>query len=371
MSKAAELAKWGEVSTNGQVSGRRNIVINGAMQVAQRGASTASVTATGYYTCDRMNLEISGLGTHTVTQETLTSGGAFSAGFTKAWRVDCTTADASPAAGDYMVFQQKIEAQNLQQLAFGTSSAKSLTLSFYVKSNKTGTYEIMHFVSDGGRQVNSTYTINSANTWEKKTLLIPADTGGTINTDTGEGWRSLFYLGRGSNRTGGSTPTSWQAYAIADEASSQTVNIADNTANDWAITGYQLEVGSVATPFEHRSFGEELALCQRYYQKITTAAASMGLSSASSYNTAQVNGVIQIVPSMRATPSIDIVTVTNGYRYVAAASNTNFDVLSLEAGSNNSQVLWVKGGLSGLTAGQAGWLQTTSTSSYMAFKSEL
>ena len=248
-------------------TGRRNLVINGAMQVAQRGTSSTSITGSGYYTCDRMNIELSGLGTHTVTQETLTSGAAYLAGFTKAFRVDCTTADASPAAGDYMVFQQKIEAQNLQQLAFGTSSAKSLTLSFYVKSNKTGTYEIMHFVADGARQVNSTYTINSANTWEKKVLSIPADTGGTINNDNGEGWRSLFYLGRGSQRASGSTPTSWQAYSIGNEAPSQTVNIADNTANDWAITGYQLEVGDTATEFEHRSFGEELQLCKRYYQE--------------------------------------------------------------------------------------------------------
>tara|TARA_R100000654_G_scaffold54909_1_gene81075 strand:+ start:298 stop:1404 length:1107 start_codon:yes stop_codon:yes gene_type:complete len=306
MTKAAELAKMGEVLTNSQIGGRRNLIINGAMQVAQRSTSSTGVTSNGYHACDRMNLEISSLGTHTVTQETLTSGAAYLAGFTKAFRVDCTTADASPAAGDYMVFQQKIEAQNLQQLAFGTSDAKSLTLSFYVKSNKTGTYEIMHFVSDGTRQVNSTYTINSANTWEKKILSIPADTGGTINNDNGEGWRSLFYLGRGSDRAGGSTPTSWQAYAIANEAPSQTVNIADNTANDWAITGYQLEVGSQATPFEHRSFGEELQLCKRYFRRWD--------STNSNYNNFTIGytlsatlarGVEHFPVEMRAAPTIE------------------------------------------------------------------
>ena len=298
-------------------TGRRNLVINGAMQVAQRGTSSTSITGSGYYTCDRMNIELSGLGTHTVTQETLTSGAAYLAGFTKAFRVDCTTADASPAAGDYMVFQQKIEAQNLQQLAFGTSSAKSLTLSFYVKSNKTGTYEIMHFVADGARQVNSTYTINSANTWEKKVLSIPADTGGTINNDNGEGWRSLFYLGRGSQRASGSTPTSWQAYSIGNEAPSQTVNIADNTANDWAITGYQLEVGDTATDFEHRSFGEELSLCHRYYQEHNYDTHGRYIANGGTSSTGQSKYIYTYYGgTMRATPSITTPSVSNGYRFI-------------------------------------------------------
>jgi len=325
MTKAAELAKMGEVLTNSQIGGRRNIVINGAMQVAQRGTSSTGVTSNGYHACDRMNLEISSLGTHTVTQETLTSGAAYLAGFTKAFRVDCTTADASPAAGDYMVFQQKIEAQNLQQLAFGTSDAKSLTLSFYVKSNKTGTYEIMHFVSDGTRQVNSTYTINSANTWEKKILSIPADTGGTINNDNGEGWRSLFYLGRGSNRAGGTTPTSWQAYAIANEAPSQTVNIADNTANDWAITGYQLEVGEQATPFEHRSFGEELQLCKRYLSQVSEASDNTPVHLVG-YN--QGNGACRysLHTEMRATPTV---TITN--MDILHGSGTEVNITSVDS----------------------------------------
>ena len=252
--------------------GRRNLVINGAMQVAQRGTSTTGITGSVNFICDRWGLQVSSLGTHTITQETLTSGNAYNDGFTKAFRVDCTTAKASPTANDHIFFQQKIEAQNLQHLAYGTSGAKALTLSFWVKSNKTGTYEIMHYVSDSGRQVNSTYTISSANTWEKKVLSIPADTGGSgINNDNGEGFRSIFYLAVGSTRQSGSTPSSWSAYAVGNEAPSQTVNIGDSTANDWAITGYQLEVGSSATDFEHRSFQEELDLCHRYFYNGITA----------------------------------------------------------------------------------------------------
>jgi len=294
--------------------GRRNLIINGAMQVAQRGTSVTGITGNGYHTCDRWYLQVSSLGTHTVTQETLTSGNAYNDGFTKAFRVDCTTADASPASGDHIFFQQKIEAQNLQHLAYGTSGAKSLTLTFWVKSNKTGTYEIMHYVTDAGRQVNSTYTINSANTWEKKVLSIPADTGGGgINNDNAEGFRSLFYLAVGSQRQSGSTPTSWQAYDVGNEAPSQTVNIGDSTANDWAITGYQLEVGDTATPFENRSYGEELSLCQRYFYKFINTGLSDQYNFYSPYSPAQITAGLPnssaICPmtfptTMRAAPTV-------------------------------------------------------------------
>jgi hypothetical protein len=269
MSKAAELAAL--IGSQSALS-NRNMLINGAMQVSQRGTSTASVTGSGYHACDRWNLELSSLGTFTISQSTDAP-----AGFSSSFKVDCTTADASPAASDYMVVQQKIEAQTLRQLGYGTSGAKAMTLSFYVKSNKTGTYEIMHFAADGTRAVNSTYTINSANTWEFKSVSIPGDTGGTMNNDNGEGLRSLFYLGVGSDRTSGTTPTAWQAYATANEAPSQGVNIADSTSNEWLITGVQLEIGDVATPFEHRSFGDELAACQRYYYQTTYSSGDVTL----------------------------------------------------------------------------------------------
>ena len=296
-----------KVKTRGtdNVSGRKNLIINGAMQVAQRGTSVTGITGADYHTCDRWYLQVSSLGTHTVTQETLTSGNAYNDGFTKAFRVDCTTADASPASGDHIFFQQKIEAQNLQHLAYGTSGAKSLTLSFWVKSNKTGTYEIMHFVSDANRQVNSTYTINSANTWEKKVLSIPADTGGGgINNDNGEGFRSIFYLAVGSQRQSGSTPTSWQAYDVGNEAPSQTVNIGDSTANDWAITGYQLEVGDTATEFEHLSFAEELQLCKRYFHTYGGTNAFEHLPFLGQGNSSSINFNHELPVEMRATPSL-------------------------------------------------------------------
>ena len=367
MSKAAELAKMGEVLTNSQIGGRRNIAINGAMQVAQRGNQNTS-NGTNTFGVDRFNVYLRGGAAATVSKDTDVPAGQ---GFSSSCKIDITTGDALGVANDLALFRQTFEGQDLQQLKKGTSNAEKVTVSFWIKSTITGTYILELNDNDNTRGISKSYTVSSSNTWEHKTITFEGDTTGAFGNDNNLSLYLMWALGAGSDFQGVTLATSWASISDGDARYEGQVNAVNSDSNNIYFTGIQMEVGSVATPFEHRSFGEELALCQRYYQKITTAAASMGLSSASSYNTAQVNGVIQIVPPMRATPSIDIVTVTDGYRYVAAASNTNFDVLSLEAGSNNSQVLWVKGGLSGLTAGQAGWLQTTSTSSYMAFKSEL
>ena len=367
MTKAAELAKMGEVLTNSQIGGRRNIAINGAMQVAQRGNQNTS-NGTNTFGVDRFNVYLRGGAAATVSKDTDVPAGQ---GFSSSCKIDITTGDALGAANDLALFRQIFEGQDLQQLKKGTSNAEKVTVSFWIKSTITGTYILELNDNDNTRGISKSYTVSSSNTWEHKTITFEGDTTGAFGNDNNLSLYLMWALGAGSDFQGVTLATSWASISDGDARYEGQVNAVNSDSNNIYFTGIQMEVGSVATPFEHRSFGEELALCQRYYQKITTAAASMGLSSASSYNTAQVNGVIQIVPPMRATPSIDIVTVTDGYRYVAAASNTNFDVLSLEAGSNNSQVLWVKGGLSGLTAGQAGWLQTTSTSSYMAFKSEL
>ena len=346
MSKAAELAAL--IGSQSALSDR-NMIINGAMQVAQRSTSTASVTGNGYHACDRWNLELSSLGTFTISQSTDAP-----AGFSSSFKVDCTTADASPAASDYMVVQQKIEAQTLRQLGYGTSGAKAMTLSFYVKSNKTGTYEIMHFAADGTRAVNSTYTINSANTWEFKSVSIPGDPGGTMNNDNGEGLRSLFYLGVGSDRQSGTTPTDWQAYATANEAPSQTVNIADNTANEWLMTGVQLEVGEQAQPFEHRSFADELVRCQRYYQAHGNGLNGLSFSIADipasiATDTTNITGK-SFVKMMRAAPTmviysrnstankVSLVADGNDYATSTFAPNvigvTGFHVVSRSGGSN-------------------------------------
>jgi len=262
MSKAAELAAL--IGSQTALS-NRNLVINGAMTVSQRGDSTGK-TATGYYGPDRHALTLNSLGTWSISQSTDTPSGE---GFGNSYKLEATTADASPAAGDYAIFLQKIEGQNLQQLNKGTSSAESVTLSFYVRSSKTGTYICEIFDNDNSRSISKSYTISSADTWERKTITFSGDTTGTLGNDNASSLEMLWYLAAGTTYTSGTLQTSWGTRTAANQAVGQ-VNMADTANATWFITGVQLEVGEQATPFEHRSFGDELARCQRYYRKVNT-----------------------------------------------------------------------------------------------------
>ncbi len=260
MTKAAELAKMGEVLTNSQIGGRRNIVVNGSASVNQRGDSTG-VTADGYYGPDRWHYKTEGEETVSISQA---SDGPD--GFANSYKVEVTTADSTIAADDYARIETRLEGQNLQHLKYGASGAESITLSFYVKSSVTGTYAVGFYSADGSRNIGSTYTISSANTWEYKTLTFAGDTGGTLNDDNGEALRIWFLLSAGSNFTS-SDNTSWAGYSDSRVAYGHTANVIGTSSATFQLTGMQLEVGEQATPFEHRSFGEELALCERYYEK--------------------------------------------------------------------------------------------------------
>jgi len=242
----------------------RNIIINGAMQVSQRGTSfTPGNTATPY-TLDRMQSSNSHDGAVTITQSSTAPDG-----FANSLKVDVTTADTSLASGQYGQILYKPEAQDLQQLAFGTSGAKDSILSFYVRSNKTGNYGVAVLQNDNSsKQVSFQYTINSANTWERKTFLIPGDTSGVINNDNGRGFDIHIGLASGTQYTSGSLRSSFTTFADADLYAGQEVNLLDSTSNEWYITGVQLEVGSVATDFEHRTYQDEIKRCMRYFQKI-------------------------------------------------------------------------------------------------------
>ena len=257
----------GAVSGAVVTGGRRNLIINGAMQVAQRGTSFAGAT-TAYHT-DRW-IDVMNLGSWTISQSSDAPDGF---GYSHKW--DCTTANGTLAAGSELILATRLEGQDCQQLKYGSANAESLTLSFWVKSSKTGTYTV-EFDQYGDRQISRTYTIDSADTWEYKTVTVPGDTGGSIDNDNSAEFQLLFWLGAGSNLTSGTLNTSaWATTTNANRVSPSNVNLADNTANDWYITGVQLEVGSVATPFEHRSYGEELALCQRYYYRPGYEASSL------------------------------------------------------------------------------------------------
>ena len=238
----------------------RNFIINGAMQVAQRGTQTTSVSSGHNYICDRFSIYVETLGTWTLDQSTDSPNG-----FSNSFKATCTTADASPVSNAQCSISQKIEAQNLQSLSFGTSDAQATTLSFWVKSNKTGNASIVVFQpNNSNKMVSFQYSISSANTWEQKTITIPADTAGVINNDNGSGFQIEWWLNSGSNKTGGSHQATWSTYDATNRNVSN-LGVGGATSDYFAITGVQLEVGSVATPFEHRSFGDELRRCQRYY----------------------------------------------------------------------------------------------------------
>jgi hypothetical protein len=167
----------------------RNIIINGDMSIAQRGTSASSLTSTSYPTVDRFQFQVGSAGTWSVEQSSTVPSGQ---GFAKSTKIDCTTADASLGASDYVILNQNIEGQNLQYLKKGTSSAESLTCSFWVRSNKTGTYICEIADDDNVRQISRSYTINSADTWEKKTLTFVGDTSGTLDNDNATSLQLLF-----------------------------------------------------------------------------------------------------------------------------------------------------------------------------------
>ena len=245
-----------------QSSGRRNLLYNGAMQVAQRGTSTTGITSSGYYTADRFRLSLGTQGTWTHTVENDGPDG-----YPKSFKMLCTAADASPAAGDFVAFQQYLEGYDVQGIKKGTPSALQLTLSFWVKSNVTGTYIAELRDDDNNRQVSASYTVSASGTWERKTITFPADTTGTFNNDNSNSLSLILWQGAGSTYSSGTLNTSWASSVSANRAAGQT-NLASAVNNYWQVTGVQLEIGNKATPFEHRSYGEELALCQRYYERV-------------------------------------------------------------------------------------------------------
>jgi len=245
------------------VGGRKNIIINGAMNVYQRGS--VNITDAGNeYTLDRFQAYWRGGALATATQDTDVPAGQ---GFSSSIKMDVTTGDSLGTSNDLVLFRQKIEAQDLQHLEYGHANAKTMTLTFWIKSTVTGTYILRASQSDASDRINSTaYTVSSANTWEKKTITIAGDTSGVIDNNTGNGLELTWCLGSGSDYTSGTrSDNTWIAYDATKQFQGQ-VNAVNSASNNIYITGVQLEVGSTATDFEHRSYGEELALCQRYFQ---------------------------------------------------------------------------------------------------------
>ena len=262
MSNARELAQIPSTP-----SGRRNLIINGAMNVAQRGTSITNFTGNSqYHTVDRFVYENSGPSSADFAQVTDAPSG-----FRKSLKATLNGA-FNPSASQYFIpFQQRIESQDIVFLDYGTANAKTVTLSFWIKSNKTGTYVVEFSNNSKTRKWSQSYTINAANTWEQKIITWTGDTGaGTSFDDDNESGAAFYWwMSGGTTFTSGSLSGAWEDGNNANRAVGVPSSLADD--DQFYLTGVQLEVGTVATEFEHRSFGEELALCQRYFYKISSS----------------------------------------------------------------------------------------------------
>ena len=341
----------------GQIGGRRNLIINGAQVIDQRnaGASVNTANAVVYVTDRWFFIENS---SETATTQQVTDAPD---GFTHSFKF---TNSATPTTPSYGQLVQNIEGYNVAHLDYGTSSAKTVTVSFWVKSSVTGDYSICLRNGASNRSIVSTYTINTANTWEYKTKTFVGDTTGTWATDNTNGL-SLIYRIAGSGGT--ATLDSW---VTGDVFASGAVNIMGTASATWQITGVQLEVGTVATPFEHRSYGEELALCQRYYIVIAEGNARP-IGSGALYTGGYLATCIDFPVEMRAYPSFEQVTGSNYFTCFHNGNNDPFDGFSgVENTGTNKFFLYRNTQISG-TAGNAAWVISNNASAKLAFESEL
>jgi len=298
MSKAAELAAL--IGSQTALS-NRNLIINGAMGVSQRGTSAVTASGSGTFSLDRFKAFQNGDGGFDVSQSTVAP-----TGFNNSLKVDVTGADASIDAGAYKLLYYNFEGQDMSHLEWGTSNAKTITLSFWVRSTTTGNHSVG--IRGGDASYNSymtTYNIAVANTWEYKTVTIPGDTTASFTYDTDNTlWGVLvFSFATGSTYTVSSNNTFHAGNFIQATGA---VNLFSSASNDWYITGLQIEVGEQATPFEHRSFGDELARCQRYFFQLTDISSDGAGTFGQRYNndTAKRTIEIQYPTTMRTSPTL-------------------------------------------------------------------
>ncbi len=293
--------------------GNRNLIINGAMQVAQRGTSSTGLHTSGYYTTDRFALVF---GNEDELRVTMSQNSVTDLpGFANSLKVQTTTAESAIAADETYYIINRYEGQDFQQLKYGTSSALSTTLSFYVKSSVTGTFAVAIYQTDGNDIIGSTYTINSANTWEKKEITFAGNTLAAIVDDNTNAIMIDWFLAAGSNFTSVNN-TSWGGYETGKLAFGHGTNAVATTTNaTWEITGVQWELGEQATPFEHEDAGTTLRKCQRFYQKSFPQGTAPGSATSTnsefqfSFGTAgnQIVGTSVVFPTlMRASPTLTL-----------------------------------------------------------------
>jgi len=301
MTKAAELAKMGEVLTNSQIGGRRNIIINGAMNISQRATSATGVGANNgvYPTVDRIKV----VALNTAGRATMSQVADVHDGFANALKLECTTADTSIASDEAFLLQTGFEGQDLQQLKKGTSDAEKVTVSFYVKANANATYGVELEDGDNSRFNSQSFAVTTD--WTRVTKTFIADTTGSLDDDNALSLSLNIWLHGGSDFSGGTfSSNTWHTTTNQRLVDSQT-SFFDSTDRTFFITGLQMEVGEQATPFEHRSSGEELLLCKRYFKRIEAGSSVRLSTSAFADTTTRARFLIHHNPEMRSTPTVD------------------------------------------------------------------
>ena len=371
MTKAAELAKMGEVLTNSQIGVRRNIAYNGAMQISQRATSVTGLGGDGntYNTCDRWHLSCA----NTAGRFTMSQAADVHDGFANALKFDCTTADTSIAAGEFVILTQRFEGQDVQQFKKGSSDAESITVSFYVKGNASATYALELFDNDNSRQASQLFSVTTD--WTRVIKTFTPDTTGAFDDDNATSLELNIWLHAGSNLTSGTLSSTFASNTNANRAAGIS-SFFDSTDRTFFITGVQMEVGSVATPFESRSFGEELALCQRYHYRIVgnevNNASDGGFAVATNWDGTYHFITLDFPVQMRAGPSFSFGAALSDFLILTAGSTATPTGFSINGASKQRcELNLAKSGGFG-SAGNSGWIRIVdNTNGFIAFDSEL
>lgn len=371
MSKARKLAELGAVYNDGALS-NRNLIINGAMQVAQRGTSS-TITSSVYSNVDRFSINRdfpTGVTSISTSQDSDAPSG-----FANSLKIEPDQArTAALSSADRLFLNYNIEAQDLQHLDYNTSSAKTLTLSFWIKSNLTGVVSL-EISADDSTDANYQYyhesvTINSADTWEYKTVSIAGNVNNPINDDNGSGLGITWVLAAGPVFTGGTFGTgSWHDTTAGDRASSSNIDIYSSTSNYVSLTGVQLEVGDTATPFEHRSYGDELARCERYYQQWTGGGTTPYFATGRNHSSTMSIMSLTYRTEMRGRPTLNLssashVKVYDGYDRTCTG-------ITLNGNATNTCGFNVNGLSSGVGNNYAAQIYFVVSSGYFALDAEL
>jgi hypothetical protein len=316
----------------------RNLIINGDMSIAQRGTSVTGSTSSGYLTVDRWNFARAGSATFSHSQTTDVPTGQ---GFANSYKIESTTGEGAFGATELNILTQLIEAQNLNSLKWGTSSAESITLSFWVKATVTGTYIVEFYNNDNsGDQLSSSYTINSANTWEKKTITAVGYTSGAFGNDNNTGMQINWWLGAGSAYQSGSLTNTWRTYADANRAVGQ-VNTFENNNNTFYITGVQLEVGTTASDFEFLPYDVNFERCRRYYYVVNPNNTYYPtIQDFYCYNSSNCYGSLKFPTPMRTGPSVSM--TNNGQFYFYPQNSFVINTSMLYSWNSDGEISYVR-----------------------------